>query len=211
VARYTGPVDRLSRRENRDLQLKGERYLKGKSPLQKRPFPPGQNSVGRRKVSTYGQMLREKQTLKRIYGVLERPFRRLFAKADRYRGITGTVMLQLLEARLDNIVYRAGFASTRPQARQLVCHGNVLVNGKKLDIASATLKPGDVITLKEKVLTGKPVSDSMELAAKRAGGRKPWVEWNDDAKSARFLHMPAREELNDIDVKEQMIVELYSR
>jgi small subunit ribosomal protein S4 len=210
VARYTGPVDRLSRRENRDLQLKGERYLKGKSPLQKRPFPPGQNSAGRRKVSTYGLMLREKQSLKRMYGVLERQFRRYYTVANRYRGITGTVLLQLLETRLDNVVYRCGFAPTRPAARQLVNHGHVTVNGKKLDIASAGVRPGDVIGLKEKALATKPVTDSLVLIAKR-NGRKGWIEFNEDAKTAKLLHLPAREELDDIEIKEQLVVELYSR
>jgi small subunit ribosomal protein S4 len=211
VARYTGPVDRLSRRENRDLQLKGERYLKGKSPLQKRPFPPGQTQSSRRKVSTYGLMLREKQTLKRAYGVLERQFRRYYQVANRYRGITGTVLLQLLEQRLDNVVFRCGFASTRPQARQLVGHGHVKVNGKKVDISSAQVKPGDVITLKDKAMATKPVLDSLELIARRAGGRKPWIEWSEEAKSARFLHIPAREEMDDLEIKEQLVVELYSR
>lgn len=210
MARYTGPVDRLSRRENRDLQLKGERYSKGKNPLQKRPFPPGQSSAGRRKISTYGTMLREKQSLKRIYGVLERQFRRYYQIANSYRGITGTVMLQLLESRLDNLVYRAGFATTRPAARQLVSHGHVRVNGRKVDIASARLRPGDVITLKEKTLASKAVTEALEWVEKR-GGRKGWIEFNPDSKSAKFLHIPAREEIDDIDVKEQLIVELYSR
>lgn len=211
MARYTGPVDRLSRREGRDLQLKGERYLKGKSPLQRRPFPPGQHVQGRRgKTSTYALMLREKQSLKRMYGMLERQFSRYFKRADHYRGITGTVLLQLLETRLDNVVYRAGFGSTRAQARQVVNHGHVRVNGRKVDIPSANVKPGDVITLTDKARNTKPVADSLELIQRR-GGRKPWIEFNDDAQSAKLVHLPSREDLDDIEIKEQLVVEFYSR
>ncbi len=210
MARYTGPVDRLSRREGRDLHLKGERYFKGKSPMQRRPFPPGQHAQTRSKLSTFGQQLREKQSLKRMYGVLEAQFHRYYLQASRYRGVTGTILLQLLESRLDNLVYRSGFASTRAQARQLVAHGHVRVDGQKLDRPSAQVKPGQVITLNEKARAAKPVTDALELIEKR-GGRKAWVEFNRDEMSARYVNLPAREDLDDVEVKEQMIVELYSR
>lgn len=210
MARYTGPVDRLSRREGRDLHLKGERYFKGKSPIQRRPFPPGAHMQTRSKLSTFGQQLREKQSLKRMYGVLEAQFHRYFEQAARYRGVTGTILLQLLESRLDNLVYRAGFASTRSQARQLVVHGHVMINGEKCDRPSAQVKPGQVITLKEKARATKPVAESLELIEKR-GGRKPWVSYDVDKSAATFVTAPAREELDDVEVKEQMIVELYSR
>jgi small subunit ribosomal protein S4 len=212
VARYTGPVDRLSRREGRDLKLKGERYHKGKSPMQKRPFPPGQITTGarRNKQSTYALMLREKQTAKRMYGILERQFRRYFQIADRYRGITGETLLQLLERRLDNVVYRCGFAGTRPAARQLVAHGRVRVNGKKVDIPSCLVNPGDEITLKPKALENNDVVVSLD-SIERRHARKSWIEFNHDKKSAKFIHIPSRQEMDDVDVKEQLIVELYSR
>ena len=210
MARYTGPVDRLSRREGRDLHLKGERYFKGKSPVQRRPFPPGQHAQTRGKLSTFGQQLREKQSLKRIYGILERQFHLYYLKANRYRGVTGTILLQLLESRLDNLVYRSGFASTRAQARQLVTHGHVLVDGRKVDRPSAQVRPGQVISLVEKARVYKTVAAALELIEKR-GGRKPWIEFNPDNMSARYVALPQREDLDDIEVKEQMIIEHYSR
>jgi small subunit ribosomal protein S4 len=210
MARYIGPVSRLERRLSKNLQLKGERSANGKGARERRDFPPGQHGQMRRKMSTYGVQLREKQTLKIIYGVLERQFRRYFAKADRYRGVTGTVLMQLLESRLDNLVFRAGYGSTRRQARQFVGHGHVLVNGKKVTIPSYEVKPGDVITLTEKAKALKPVQDALALIERR-GGRKGFIEWNGDALSAKYLHWPSREDLTDIDVREQLIVELYSK
>jgi small subunit ribosomal protein S4 len=209
VARYTGPVDRLSRREGRNLQLKGERYYKGKDPKSKRPFPPGMHVNQRIKLTPFGIQLREKQSLRRMYGVLEKQFRNYFARADRFRGVTGSILLQLLEARLDNVVYRAGLASTRAQGRQLVTHGHVRVNGKKVDIASYSVKPGDTITLSEKARAFKPVDEALVLAEKK--GRKSWIEFSDESKSARFLNLPSREDLDDIEINEQLIVEFYSR
>jgi small subunit ribosomal protein S4 len=210
LARHTGPVDRLSRREGRDLRLKGERYFKGKSPMQRRPFPPGQHTQSRRKLSTYGQQLREKQSLKRIYGVLERQFRRTFQQASRLRGVTGTALLQILESRLDNVVYRAGLASTRAQGRQLVSHGHVRVDGHKVDIPSYQVKPGQKIGLSEKARANKEVAASLELIEKR-GGRKHWIEYDPDTMTATLTGLPERADLDDVEVNEQMIVELYSR
>lgn len=210
MARYTGPVSRIERRLGKKLHLKGERDANGKSALERRNFPPGQHGQARQKLSTYAIQLREKQTLKYIYGVLERQFRRYFATAERYKGVTGTVLLQLLESRLDNVVYRAGFASTRRQARQLVGHRHVLLNGRRVNIPSCQVKPGDVVTLTEKGRALKPVNDALELIERR-GGRKPFIEFNADSMEARFLNVPAREDLDDIDVREQLVVELYSR
>lgn len=210
MARYRGPVCRLERRLGKNLSLKGERSINGKSALEKRNFPPGQHGQARVKLSTYGIQLREKQTLKIIYGVLERQFRRYYATATRFKGVTGTVLLQLLESRLDNIVFRAGFASTRAQARQLVGHGHVLVNGKKVNIPSYRVKPGDSVSLAEKAKSLKLVADSLALLERR-GGRKAFVEFNQDTMTARYLQLPSREDLDDVPVKEQFVIELYSR
>lgn len=210
MARYTGPVDRLSRREGRDLKLKGERYYKGKDPLKKRAFPPGVHVGTRGKQSTYLLQLREKQACKRIYGILEKQFRRYYQKANRFRGVTGHILMQLLEQRLDNVVYRAGFASTRASARQMVVHGHVRVNGKKVDRPSYEVKPGDEISLKAKAKESKVVLESIELLNKQ-GGPRSWVEVNEGDKVAKFVRIPDREEINDIEVNEQLIVELYSK
>ena len=210
MARYRGPRQRLERRLGKNLHVKGERAVNGKSALERRNFPPGQHGQARTKLSTYGLQLREKQALKFIYGVLERQFRRYFATAARFKGVTGTVLMQLLESRLDNLVYRAGFASTRSQARQLVGHGHVKVNGSKVNIPSYRVKPGDTITLSEKGKALKLVADSLALLT-RKGGRKPFLEFNQAELSAKYLYMPSRDELSDIDVKEQMVVELYSK
>lgn len=209
MARYTGPVDRLSRREGKDLGLKGERYYKGKTPTQKRPYPPGVHGSQRVKQTPFAIQMREKQSLKRIYGVLEKQFRIYFKKADRYRGVTGTVLLQLLESRLDNLVYRAGFASTRSQARQLVSHGHVRVDGNKVDIPSFSVKPGQIISLSEKAKAFKPVEEAAALAEKK--GRKIWIEYSPETRTAKYLNLPNREEIDDIEINEQLIVEFYSR
>lgn len=210
MARYRGPVCRLERRLGKKLHLKGERSINGKSSFEKRNFPPGQHGQARVKLSTYGVQLREKQALKIIYGVLERQFRRYFATAARYKGVTGTVLLQLLESRLDNIVYRAGFATTRAQARQLVRHNHILVNGKRVNIPSCQVKPGDVVSVKESSRTLRPVVDGLAFIGK-IGGRKHYIDFNEAEVSAKYLSVPAREDLDDIDVREQLIVELYSK
>lgn len=210
MARYRGPVCRLERRIGKNLHLKGERSINGKHPLEKRNYPPGQHGQARTKLSTYGVQLREKQTLKYIYGVLERQFRRYFARADRFKGVTGTVLLQLLESRLDNVVYRAGFASTRAQARQFVRHNHIEVNGKKVNIPSYHVRPGDVVRVREKSRNVKLVKEGLSLL-ERKGGRKSFLEYNEEDFSVKFLNVPSREELDDIDVNEQLVVELYSR
>ncbi|HOE96666.1 MAG TPA: 30S ribosomal protein S4 [Candidatus Sumerlaeota bacterium] len=210
MARYTGPVDRLCRREGKNLHLKGERYHKGKCPWLKRPFPPGASAQSRTKQSPYANQLREKQSLKRIYGVLERQFIRYYKKADRFRGVTGEVMLQLLEQRLDNVLYRAGLAATRAQARQLIVHGHARVNGQKVDRPSYQVRVGDQVSISDKVRSGKVYGETAALIEK-TGQRASWIEFNPDAGTAQFLRIPSREDLADIEVNEQLIVELYSR
>lgn len=211
MARYIGPVCRLERRLGKKLHVKGERDLNGKSALERRNYPPGQHGQARGgKLSTYGVQLREKQALKIIYGVQERQFRRYFATAARFKGVTGVVLLQLLESRLDNVVYRIGFASTRRQARQFVGHKHVLVNGKLVNIPSYRVKPGDVISLTEKSKALKPVLAALEQVERR-GGRKGFVDFTPETFEGKYLNVPSREDLDDIDVKEQLIIELYSR
>lgn len=162
-----------------------------------------------RKMSTYGQQLREKQALKWMYGVLEKQFRRYVAEAKSRTGVAGTLLLQTLESRLDNFVYRAGFASTRAQARQLVRHGHFLVNGKSVDIPSAQVKPGDVVTPTEKGANLHPVRESLETL--KDAPRKPWIDFNPEALSAKYLALPSREDLDDVAINEQFIIEYYSR
>jgi small subunit ribosomal protein S4 len=209
VARYRGPVIRLYRREGRDLYLKSPRSSASRRVGDKLGTPPGQHGKTPSKTSTYGVQLREKQTTKRIYGLLERQFRRYVERAIRYRGVTGTVLLQLLERRLDNVVYRAGFANTRSQGRQFVGHNHVLVNGSRVNIPSYEVRPGDVVSIAPKTKNNKQIIENVEQAKSR--GLKPWLELNEDDKSVRFVRIPTREELDDIIIREQMIIELYSK
>jgi len=176
--------------------------------MQRRAFPPGQHGQNRPKVTTYGQQLREKQKVKQMYGVLERQFRRYFQLADRYRGVTGTVLLQLLESRLDNIVYRLGLGLSRNQARQLVRHGHFTVDGRKVDIPSYRLKPGQLVSVRESSRTDKLFVENFETAAKKE--RPSWLEWNPETFTGRILSVPVRE-LIPVEVNEQLIVELYSK
>lgn len=208
MGRYTGSVCRLCRREGMKLFLKGERCHSSKCAMERRAYPPGQHGTVRRKLSTYGLQLREKQKVKRIYGVFERQLRRYFEIAERYRGPTGAILLQLLERRLDNTVYRLGFALSRRAARQLVSHGHVLVDGKKVDIASYLLRPGQEVTIKGKMFENPYIQHSIRLADSK--GRAPWLEWNPETKSGRFVRVPERDEI-PIEVNEQLIVELYSK
>ena len=209
MARYTGPVCRLCRREGMKLFLKGERCYTEKCAIEKRNFPPGQHGKTRKsKMQGYGIQLREKQKVKRIYGVLENQFRRYFEMADRTRGITGETLLQLLERRLDNVVYRLGLATSRPQARQLVRHGHFQVNGKKVDIPSYSVREGDVIT----VLGRSQKNVTIEHAIEEVKGRgiPEWLSFDPNALSGRIVSMPTREQIN-LPVQEQLIVELYSK
>ncbi|HEX6389917.1 MAG TPA: 30S ribosomal protein S4 [Solirubrobacteraceae bacterium] len=208
MGRYTGPVERLSRREGVELFLKGERALNGKSGLERRgPAPPGQHGQSRRaKQSIYAVQLRAKQRAKRYYGVRERQFRRYVAEAQRGTGLTGERLLVLLERRLDNVVYRLGFATTRPQARQFVNHGHVLVDGKRVDIASYSVRPGQVIALKPDSGVAPLATAATELTSVVSG----WLETDFEALTGRMLREPVRGEI-PAPVEEQLVVEFYAR
>ncbi|MBR5841527.1 MAG: 30S ribosomal protein S4 [Bacteroidaceae bacterium] len=201
MARYTGPKTKIARRF-------GEPIFGADKILAKRNFPPGQHGNNkRRKTSEYGVMLAEKQKAKYTYGVLERQFRNLFDAAARKNGITGVLLLQGLESRLDNVVYRLGIAPTRAAARQLVSHKHIVLNGKVVNIPSCAVKPGDVVGVREK-------SKSLEVIENSLAGfnhsKYPWIEWDESLKAGKFLHVPAREDIPE-NIKEQLIVELYSK
>ena len=208
MARYKDSVCRLCRRENMKLFLKGERCLTNKCAIDKRSYPPGQHGQRRQKFSTYGIQLREKQKVKRIYGILEKQFRSYFESADRKRGITGENLLQLLERRLDNVVYRLGLASSRKLARQLVRHNHFSLNEKKVNIPSLLVKKGDEVELKLKSIDIMPIHDSlkkMEISHIPA-----WLGFDQNSLKATVLDFPKREEIA-IPIQEQLIVELYSK
>ncbi len=208
MARYTEAVCRLCRREGEKLYLKGDRCYSNKCSVGKRAFAPGQHGQDRKKVSEYGIQLREKQKLRRIYGILERQFSGYFSLAERKKGITGQNLLQILETRLDNIVYRLGYAASRKEARQLVLHGHFLVNDKKVNIPSMLLRAGDVITVREGSLNSPKVKENIEDAAGRT--IPEWLESNPTSHSGKVKSLPTREQI-DIPVQEHLIVELYSR
>jgi len=209
VARYTGPACRRCRRENLKLYLKGDRCYSDKCSFERRAFGPGQHGQARfRKVSDYAIQLREKQKVKNIYGMLEGQFRNYFHKADLQKGITGENLLIMLESRLDNTIFRLGFASSRKQARQLVRHNHIQVNGKKVNIPSFLVSVNDVITIKEKSRTNSYLVESMEAVARR--GIPSWLELDKDAFKATVKALPNREEIT-MPIQEQLIVELYSK
>lgn len=208
MARYTGAVCRLCRREGEKLFLKGDRCYTEKCAVDRRTSPPGQHGQGRRKESEYGLHLREKQKVRRIYGVLERQFERYYARAARQKGITGENLLQLLEMRLDNIVYRMGLGASRAQARQLVLHGHIAVNGRKVDIPSYELQPGDVVSVRENSRNLQLVKDNVEAAAGRT--MPEWMDVNLEQLEGKILAVPTRDQM-DISVQEHLIVEYYSR
>lgn len=208
MARYTGAVCKLCRREGMKLYLKGERCYKDKCGFEKKPYPPGQHGQGRKKISDFGLQLREKQKVKRLYGVLEKQFRRYFDKATRMDGITGENLLQLLERRLDNIVYRAGFAGSRKEARQMVKHCHFLVDGKKVDIPSFLVKPGMVIEVREKSQNFSRVKDCLDTAEGR--GVSEWIALEKSNFKAVVNRLPERDDIG-YDIQEHLIVELYSK
>ncbi|MBP3224946.1 30S ribosomal protein S4 [Campylobacter sp. VBCF_05 NA6] len=208
MARYTGPVEKLERRLGVDLFMKGERRLAGKSALLKRPYAPGQHGQRRAKLSEYGSQLREKQKAKFMYGVSEKQFRKLFAEAARRDGNTGAILIQLLEQRLDNVVYRMGFATTRRFARQLVTHGHILVDGKRLDIPSYNVKAGQKIEVIEKSKNNPQISRAIDLTAQT--GIVAWVDVEKEKRYGIFSRVPERDEIV-IPVEERFIVELYSK
>lgn len=209
MARYIGPVCRLCRREGMKLFLKGERCYTEKCAIEKRNVPPGQHGRSRRaKVAGYGIQLREKQKVKRTYGVLENQFRRYFEAADRQKGITGELLLQSLERRLDNVIYRIGYATSRAQARQLVRHGHFTVNGRKVDIPSFAVRQGDSIGIKATSLENASIAHAREEVKGR--GIPEWLSLDAAGTSARIASLPTREQIN-LPVQEQLIVELYSK
>ncbi len=208
MARYRGPVEKIERRLDADLGLKGERRLSGKSALEKRPFAPGQHGQRRAKISEYGLQLREKQKAKFMYGVSEKQFRKYFQEAARREGNTGANLVTLIEQRLDNVVFRMGFATTRANARQFTTHGHVLVDGKKVNIPSYLVKPGQKIEIKEKSKTNPQVVRALELTNQT--GMVDWVNVDKEKVFGIFTRIPAREEVV-IPVEERLIVELYSK
>ncbi len=208
MARHTGPVCRLCRREGMKLFLKGDRCFKEKCAFERRGYAPGQHGRRRGKIQGYGIQLREKQKVKRMYGVLEQQFRNYFFRASRKKGITGANLLQLLECRLDNVVYRLGFASSRSMARQLVGHGHFLRNGEKVDIPSALVEAGDVITLRESSRKNEAIKACLDTAKGR--GVPGWLELDADNFRGTVRQLPTREEIT-MPIQEQLIVELYSK
>ncbi len=208
MARYTGPSCRLCRREGMELFLKGERCYTDKCGLKRRTYPPGQHGQGRIKVSDYGVQLREKQKVRRIYGILENQFRGYFEMADRMKGVTGENLLFILEKRLDNVAYRLGFAASRDEARQLVRHGHFTLNGRKVNIPSIQVKAGDVLQLREKSRKIAAVSESLEGVVRR--GMPQWLELEKDAFKGVVKALPVREDIT-MPIQEQLIVELYSK
>ena len=211
MARYTGPVCRLCRTEQKKLMLKGGRCKSDKCPMNKKRAAPGKDPKARPgKRSDYGLQLREKQKLKRIYGMLEKQFSLFFERALRMSGITGENLFVLLERRLDNVVYRLRFAASRSQARQLVLHGHVLVNGKRVDVPSALVRPGDEIEIRERSKNLVVIKDSLKEFGR--SGVMPWLHLDPDSLKGKFLAAPRRSDITDLaDIKEQMIVELYSK
>ena len=209
MARYTGPVCKLCRREKMKLFLKGSKCDSMKCPIEKRPYPPGDHgrTQMRRKDSEYLLQLREKQKAKRIYGVLEKQFRNLYAEANRQKGVTGENLLRMLEQRLDNVAFRAGWGASRSQARQLVRHGHVQVNGRRVTIPSYLVRKGDVVTLGDKAKAMIVVRHNIEVLDRQV---PPWLESSDGGVTTTVRDLPMREHI-DVPVREQLIVELYSK
>jgi len=208
MARYTGAVCRQCRREGMKLYLKGDRCYTDKCAIARRNYAPGQHGQNRKKLSNYGLQLREKQKVKRIYGVLERQFKLYFERAERMRGVTGENLLRLLEQRLDNVVYRMGFAESRSEARQLVRHGHFTVNGKKVDIPSYQVELNDVIAVREKSRASEKFKALAEAAAAKTAPQ--WLSVNPEMMEARVISLPTREDI-DLPIEEHLIVELYSK
>ncbi|WKV07982.1 30S ribosomal protein S4 [Thermoanaerobacterium sp. CMT5567-10] len=206
MARYTESTCKLCRREGMKLFLKGDKCYTEKCPFARRPYAPGQHGQNKKKLTNYGTQLREKQKLRRYYGVLERQFERYFEEAERMKGITGDNLLQLLERRLDNVVYRLSIASSRAQARQFVSHGHILVNGRKVDIPSYLVKAGDVISIKDSSKSLEVIKNNVEAST----NIPDWLDFNKDSLEGKVLSLPTREHI-DLPVEEHLIVELYSR
>ena len=208
MARYTGPVCRLCRREGEKLFLKGERCYTDKCGINRRAYAPGQHGQGRKKLSEYGLQLREKQKARRYYGVLESQFSKYFEMANKKTGVTGDNLLTILESRLDNVVYRLGFGTSRPEARQLVLHGHFTVNGKKVNIASYLVKVGDVIAIKEKSRSSEKIKDVLEVTASRTVPK--WIDLDKNTLTGKVIALADRDDI-DLPLEEHLIVELYSK
>ena len=209
MARYTGAVCRQCRREGQKLFLKGDRCYTDKCAIDRRGYAPGQHGNARnKKLSEYGLQLREKQKARRYYGVLESQFRKYYEMANAQKGVTGENLLSILESRLDNVVYRLGFAMSRPEARQLVRHGHFTINGKKVDIPSYLVKPGEVIALRESSRSVDKFKASLEANGSRKAPK--WLEFDQNALSAKVVAAPARDDI-DLPIEEHLIVELYSK
>ncbi|HHV50182.1 MAG TPA: 30S ribosomal protein S4 [Clostridiales bacterium] len=208
MARYTGPVCRLCRREGQKLFLKGDRCYTKKCSIDRRSYAPGQHGQGRKKLSEYGKQLRTKQIARRYYGVLEGQFRHYFELAEKMPGVTGENLLALLESRLDNVIYRLGLASSRAQARQLVLHGHFTVNGRKVNIPSYLTKVGQVISVKESSRQNEGLKAIFEANSSRPVPK--WLDMNRDTLEAKIVAVPSREDI-DLSIEETLIVELYSK
>ena len=208
MARYTGPACRICRREGTKLFLKGERCMTGKCALDRRNTAPGQHGAANKKVREYGMHLREKQKVRRYYGLLETQFHNLYKEAERKPGMTGENLLVLLERRLDNVVYRMGMAESRKEARQLVLHAHFTLNGKKVNIPSISVKAGDVIAVRENSRDLTKIKGLLEAQASKLSPK--WLEVNKENGSAKVVAMPAREDI-DFEINEQLIVEFYSK
>ncbi len=208
MAKYRGPVCRLCRREGEKLFLKGARCMTEKCAIERRSYPPGQHGQGRQRTSDYSLQLREKQKLRRIYGLQERQFRGVFERAERQTGVTGEALLRLLECRLDNVAYRLGFGMSRKQARQIVSHGHLLMNGKRITVAGALVKAGDVIEVRERSRNLATIQGALEAVDSR--GIPDWLELDRGALKGIVRALPAKEHI-PLPVNEQMVVELYSR
>jgi len=208
MARYTDASCKLCRREGQKLFLKGERCYTNKCAIGRRPYAPGQHGAQKKKLSEYGIQLREKQKAKRFYGLLESQFRKYFEIANRKKGVTGENLLQLLESRLDNVVYRLGFGTTRAEARQLVTHGHFTVNGKKLNIPSYIVKVGDTVDVSEKGKKSVRFKEILDITGAKVVPK--WLEVDQENLKGKIVALPAREDI-DLNVQEHLIVELYSK
>ncbi len=208
MAKYSGSVCRLCRRENQKLFLKGDRCNTDKCAFERRGYPPGQHGQGRIKFSEYGLQLREKQKIKRIYGLLEKQFRSLFEKAENAKGVTGNNLLTSLERRLDNVAYRSGFANSRSEARQLVRHGHFKVNGKRVDVPSYLIAKGDVVEVREKSRSVARIAGALEGVKRREIPQ--WLELDATSMTARIRDLPARDDVT-APMEERLVVELYSK
>ncbi len=208
MAKYVGPKCRQCRREGAKLFLKGDKCFSSKCAMENRPFAPGQHGQKRARMSDYAGQLREKQKLRRVYGILEKQFRGYYKEADRIKGSTGENLLQLLESRLDNVVFRMGFGASRSEARQLVRHNGIMVNGRKLNIPSAQISAGDVISIAEKAKNQLRIKGAMDASQSR--GIVDWVEVDTNKLEGVYKNVPERSDLPS-DIKENLVVELYSK